>query len=233
MSARAALTFQAVFDGLAAAIGFTAAQVVANPTLQNKLLQIFNRVYKRGYTKRSWEDAWDGEEVTPSSRLIAFSVIDDARLFEVWSDDPRDPDNNAIDLSYGTTLNGILLTDDADTAFVLSMPKAPKFTTTAWVTATPYVVGSLVWNSDEVYRCLTVHTSGTFATDLAATKWVVVPVLAVLEEFTIAYARGTYLLENGQIEAGAAERSDALTALDDLARTEYCRTAANAWKPKY
>lgn len=233
MSARAALAFQTVFDGFAAAIGFTAAQVAANPTLQNKLLQIFNRVYTRGYTKRSWEDAWDGEEVTPASRLIAFSVIDDARLFEVWSDDPRDDANNAFELRYSTTLNGILLSDDADTAFVLSMPKAPKFTTTAWASGTTYAAGALALYTDgNVYRSLQGSNTNKTPTSEAA-WWVAVPVLAVLEEFTIAYARGTYLLENGQIEAGAAERSDAMAALDDLARTEYCRTAANAWKPKY
>lgn len=38
----------------------------------------------------------------------------------------------------------------------------------AWVTATPYVVGNTVTG----YKCLVTHTSGTFATDLAAGYWV-------------------------------------------------------------
>ncbi len=43
----------------------------------------------------------------------------------------------------------------------------------AWVTTTAYTVGTLVSNGGSYYRCLIAHTSGTFATDLAAVKWVV------------------------------------------------------------
>lgn len=41
----------------------------------------------------------------------------------------------------------------------------------AWTTTTYYKVGQLVSNSGSYYRCLIAHTSGTFATDLAAAKW--------------------------------------------------------------
>jgi hypothetical protein len=40
-----------------------------------------------------------------------------------------------------------------------------------WLTANPYNVNDIVINSDKIYRCLIAHTSGTFATDLAASKW--------------------------------------------------------------
>jgi len=40
-----------------------------------------------------------------------------------------------------------------------------------WVTATAYEVDTIVWKDDVLYRCLVAHTSGTFATDLAAAKW--------------------------------------------------------------
>lgn len=43
----------------------------------------------------------------------------------------------------------------------------------AWVTATAYAVKDLVTSSGAVYICVTAHTSGTFATDLAAGKWMV------------------------------------------------------------
>lgn len=45
----------------------------------------------------------------------------------------------------------------------------------AWLTATAYVAGppaSVVTQGGETYVCLTSHTSGTFATDLAAAKWI-------------------------------------------------------------
>jgi hypothetical protein len=40
-----------------------------------------------------------------------------------------------------------------------------------WVTATAYVIGDLVTQSGVSYACVVAHTSGTFATDLAANKW--------------------------------------------------------------
>jgi hypothetical protein len=41
-----------------------------------------------------------------------------------------------------------------------------------WVTATPYVVGNFVTTGGHTYRCDIAHTSGVFATDLAALKWI-------------------------------------------------------------
>lgn len=40
-----------------------------------------------------------------------------------------------------------------------------------WLTATTYAADDLVIQSDRIYQCLIAHTSGTFATDLAASKW--------------------------------------------------------------
>ena len=40
-----------------------------------------------------------------------------------------------------------------------------------WLTATTYVVGALAEESGNTYICIVAHTSGTFATDLAALKW--------------------------------------------------------------
>ncbi len=44
----------------------------------------------------------------------------------------------------------------------------------AWLTATAYVLNDTVAQGGNVYLCVTAHTSGTFATDLAAAKWVIV-----------------------------------------------------------
>lgn len=41
----------------------------------------------------------------------------------------------------------------------------------AWLTSTSYVIGELVVESGTNYYCIEAHTSGTFATDLAANKW--------------------------------------------------------------
>lgn len=42
----------------------------------------------------------------------------------------------------------------------------------AWLTATAYVKLDVVTQSSNTYICASNHTSGTFATDLAATKWI-------------------------------------------------------------
>lgn len=52
-----------------------------------------------------------------------------------------------------------------------------NFTTTAWVTSTAYVVGDLRTESSKTYRCIVAHTSGVFATDLAAGKWLIYSVV--------------------------------------------------------
>jgi hypothetical protein len=41
-----------------------------------------------------------------------------------------------------------------------------------WITGRGYVIGTAVIFNSQVYRCLIDHTAGTFATDLAATRWV-------------------------------------------------------------
>lgn len=52
----------------------------------------------------------------------------------------------------------------------------PWLAAAEWITATAYVVGppaSVVTNNGSTYVCIEAHTSGTFATDLAAAKWLV------------------------------------------------------------
>ncbi|MBW2561958.1 MAG: hypothetical protein JRE40_14055 [Deltaproteobacteria bacterium] len=41
-----------------------------------------------------------------------------------------------------------------------------------WITATDYEIGDIVYESDIIYRCAAVHTSGVFATDLLAVDWI-------------------------------------------------------------
>ena len=44
----------------------------------------------------------------------------------------------------------------------------------AWATATAYAVGNLITQSGNTYVCVVAHTSGTFAVDLAAVKWITI-----------------------------------------------------------
>lgn len=47
-------------------------------------------------------------------------------------------------------------------------------TVTAWVTSTAYALGAYVTQGGKTYKCIAAHTSGTFATDLAANKWLLI-----------------------------------------------------------
>lgn len=76
-------------------------------------------------------------------------------------DDSNDNHGFQFESQNGTTRFG-----NGDTDFDTAVNEA------AWLTATSYVVNDLVTESNLVYICLVAHTSGTFATDLAANKWV-------------------------------------------------------------
>ena len=53
---------------------------------------------------------------------------------------------------------------------------------TDWVTSTVYAPSAKVYNSGVEYSCLTQHTSGTFATDLAALKWVATELIVSMDD---------------------------------------------------
>ena len=61
---------------------------------------------------------------------------------------------------------------DAFTAASLALMGGSWNPEGAWVTLTVYAVGDVVTTGGVTYVCSTAHTSGTFATDLAAVKWV-------------------------------------------------------------
>jgi hypothetical protein len=75
--------------------------------------------------------------------------------------------------SDGALVNGIV-TYDSLSASLQTAGLAPA---DAWLTATDYAVGENVIESSSLYRCLVAHTSGVFATDLAAVKWLLVTAL--------------------------------------------------------
>lgn len=84
-----------------------------------------------------------------------------------------------IPFNYSTTQSFILEFGhlyirfyDAQTEEAIQFPIG---TAPAWVTATGYVAGDRVTKDGLSYICLANHTSGTFATDLAAGKWEYAP----------------------------------------------------------
>jgi hypothetical protein len=229
MAARAHIPFLTAFQAAVRPTGNLAA-LAGNNDLRASMLALFNRSYKIGYempwqSDGAWEDARTWAEITPVNGTISYDVFGDARSFEIYSLDPR-VTRLAQRVQVFTDKTGILLNDELTTVWVSWLPRRFHFDTTNWLTATAYVVGDVrtLATSGECYRCIVAHTSGTFATDLAASNWVLMPVLEVLEEFLIQHLHGTYLREHaGQIQSGAPMQREAMADLMESYRAEVRR----------
>jgi len=68
-----------------------------------------------------------------------------------------------------------------------------------WITATPYIVGDFVTESALEYYCIEDHTSGTFAVDLAANKWVLQSVYEAPHVYPESVLRGVQYVQNKDV----------------------------------
>ncbi len=143
--------------------------------------------YAYPWQMRGWPELVKASSETITSQIIdrdavgsgLFGVI---RVLRVTRNHPHtatDPEP----LEYQETAAGIVIQDSAPpaTAWVEHIEAPPMFDSTAWATATAYIVGDVRVNGVNAYYCATAHTSGTFATDLAAEKWVALTFPAFLQ----------------------------------------------------
>lgn len=125
---------------------------------------------------------------TPYSRSTAFADEESSNVGgrSTVRTGRVDAEFDAIALTFAQTLANLALIQRDDTKLkdnvvelhTLSSAVLALLTTYgatprgAWVTATSYAYKDLVSQSTNTYMCVTAHTSGTFATDLAAGKWI-------------------------------------------------------------
>jgi len=83
-----------------------------------------------------------------------------------------------IPFQFSTTQNYIIETGDLYMRFFSNRAQVIKqdADVSAWVTGTLYAVGNYVKESSVIYYCVVGHTAGTFATDLAAGKWIIMSI---------------------------------------------------------
>jgi hypothetical protein len=84
-----------------------------------------------------------------------------------------------------------------------------------WVTGTAYSASASVTHGSAFYRCLVTHTSGTFATDLAAGKWVLIvdfATIALVAASMIAVTPSGSLTSNVQTSLQALDSGKAATS---------------------
>ena len=112
---------------------------------------------------------------TSAAKLsIANQALQEIGAAQITDFDDGSTEANPVKLIYDDTRDDFLVDNPWTFARTRTMPvniTYPSETPDAWVTATAYAVGDYVLHSSVNYTCLTAHTSGTFATDLAAGKW--------------------------------------------------------------
>lgn len=115
-----------------------------------------------------------------------------------------------------TGLRDLIVSPASLSAATLTLIGSAGFTVSgAWLTATAYAARTMVTNGTGTYVCAVAHTSGTFATDLAAGKWVTI-------FNTAAYtASGVSFTATGTIAATNVQAAVAEVAL------EACQKSAN------
>jgi hypothetical protein len=82
-----------------------------------------------------------------------------------------DGEARLVSAVFDTTANYVLEFGEEYVRFWKDGAPITIATPAAWLTATAYTVGTLRSNGGTNYLCIEDHTSGTFATDLAAGKW--------------------------------------------------------------
>jgi hypothetical protein len=91
-----------------------------------------------------------------------------------------------------------------------------------WATSTNYVVRDTVFHESSFYRCLVSHTSGTFATDLAAEKW------ALIADFTAATSDAETAKTAAEAAQTAAETAQAAAETAESNASDSATAAASS-----
>ena len=176
----ATLTFTGLLNGVARSLGMA-------PTDASAEEKAAHAQFLTEATDYAWywaEDGWP--EIQRSvARTAASSVISMARdvggsidpigqVLGVYENNPF-TSRNPGPLPFGISSDGIVVNEDVGATaavYVRFLDPAPLYTSVAWVTATAYVVGDVVYQDDRCYLCVVANTSTTFSTDLGDGEWV-------------------------------------------------------------
>ena len=99
---------------------------------------------------------------------VALARLGATRILAIDEDTENARLVNAI---YGTIRDEVLSAHPWNFAIKRAIPGLVWSEPGSWQTETTYVVGDYVIHDENQYRCIVAHTSGTFATDLAALYW--------------------------------------------------------------
>lgn len=125
---RATTTFNLVMADVAVSCDLAMADVTASSALQEKLINRFNRAWKRCWEAELWEDALQGATLTPTAGLIPFTSIGNGRRFALFSEDPLPHDSSAYVIEGKTATTGIQVQSDLGTVYALWVAKPTTYT---------------------------------------------------------------------------------------------------------
>lgn len=123
-------------------------------------------------------------------------------------------ESRLLEFAFSTTQQYAIEAGDLYFRFFTDGGQIVVSSPSAWLTTTAYAVSDYVTESGTVYRCLVAHTSGTFATDLAANKWVAQSIYEIVSPYTedqiwdVRYAQSADVLfmANGEVKPKTLSR---------------------------
>lgn len=181
------LAFKTVRSGILEDLGFVATgDQSANDIAQ--VTGLINAALDMAYPwlESGWPELRQVTSETVTSQVIDLATVGTGKygVIKILGVSKRHPykSSDPEHYAFSITSEGIVLdeTVSESTLYVEHIEAPPVFSSTAWATSTAYVVGDVRLQTSDCYYCLEAHTSGTFTTDLAADKWLLLPFPAFL-----------------------------------------------------
>jgi hypothetical protein len=166
-----------------------------------------------------WEEAiYTDTSVTCTNGLVVWTEVQRGAWFEFWTTDPRPVNNTAMRIPSlkPADNSGIWLDTTLSTVFARYIPRAPRFSSVELVSATTYPADTVRYDVDsgQVVQALTSALGSEVADD---TKWLALPILAILEDAVSLRAQAEYRNMEQERDQAADLRAQADDELNSVA----------------
>jgi hypothetical protein len=173
-----------------------------------------------------WEEAiYTDDDVDCTNGLVEWTAVQRGAWYEFWTADPRPVNNQARRIASlkPADQEGIWLDTTQSTVFARYIPRAPRFSSVALVAGTTYAADTVRYHVDsgQVVQSL-VSALGSDVDD--PTKWVALPILAILEDAVSLRAQAEYRsMEQQRLQAADLREQ----AEEELNRVSFAASLQN------
>jgi len=180
------LPFKTVLSGILESLNFTFS--TASEAYKTQVTGHINAALDMAYPwlDDGWPELRKATSETVTSQVISLDTMSSSLygVTRVLSVSKNHPWKSSLPefRDFQISDDGITVDDTVTdaTLYVAHIEAPPIYNQIEWVTAPAYAAGDVRLYGSDCYRCATAHPSGTFATDLAAVKWLVLPFPAFL-----------------------------------------------------